>query len=522
MKKILLFLMTICALASMNTAKAQCDLQFNNLVITSTTPPVQLTGKCQYTFDVSFDITTNSGFKYLFFHSWLLANYPNPAIFDCGNSNAQDPGTAVQLGTAIDQAGKSVIDFGFIDLNSLTFPAGTPVDVTSTVATGDQYPNNSGDGVVALNPAVSATVTRSTTNANVLHFEISDLTVIINGTCGLPITVKTDIWGSNSSGSGQPGPSSKIKAQCYICGLGQSFNDPAISLLKLCGTSPFRYDIGLSTSSTTDIHVVYKLYAHDPTLGPNPDPSDPLLFTSGTITLKDVNPYDPAPIVLPSPYCCIDPWAQWDLYVKVTGTEFSNTISTPLISAECATLPVNLTYFTAVRTNSSYVNLKWETAQEENSKGFDVQRKLPNGVWQTVDFVETKAVNGNSGSPLSYEFTDRNNSKGITQYRLRQLDIDGKQAFSLMRSVRGEGQKGKTIIYPNPSGDGKVNIVFENVNSIRNVSLMDASGRTIKQWKAVTNNNIQIDNLAPGFYTVRIVDTETNEQVVEKIIVNKR
>ena len=92
----------------------------------------------------------------------------------------------------------------------------------------------------------------------------------------------------------------------------------------------------------------------------------------------------------------------------------------------------------------------------------------------------------------------------------------------MIRSVRGEGQKSNTIIYPNPSGDGKVNIVFEGANSIRDVSLMDVSGKTLKQWKGVTNNNIQIDNLNSGFYTVRIVNVETGEQVVEKFIVNKR
>jgi len=100
--------------------------------------------------------------------------------------------------------------------------------------------------------------------------------------------------------------------------------------------------------------------------------------------------------------------------------------------------------------------------------------------------------------------------------------IDGKQAYSIIRSVRGEGQKYNTIIYPNPSGDGKVNIVFEGINSIRDVSLMDVSGKTLKQWKGVTNNNIHIENLNAGFYTVRIVDVETGEQVVEKFIVNKR
>jgi hypothetical protein len=40
--------------------------------------------------------------------------------------------------------------------------------------------------------------------------------------------------------------------------------------------------------------------------------------------------------------------------------------------------------------------------------------------------------------------------------------------------------------------------------------------------EGVANNNIQIDNLTAGFYTIRIIDTETGEQTVEKIVVKKR
>jgi len=205
----------------------------------------------------------------------------------------------------------------------------------------------------------------------------------------------------------------------------------------------------------------------------------------------------------------------------VAGREFSKVIRSQLAAAECATLPVNLKSFTAVR-NNTYVNLKWETVQEENSKGFDIQRKLSNGGWKTIGYVGTKAINGNSGSPLSYEFTDLNNSKGITQYRLMQLDINGKQSYSLVRSVRGDGQKSKTIVYPNPSNDGKVNVVFEDKDVSRNVSLTDINGRIINQWKNVLSNTLQIENLIPGFYTLRIVNSETGEQIVEKIVVKNR
>jgi hypothetical protein len=38
-----------------------------------------------------------------------------------GKYTATDPGTSAQLGTAIDEAGKSFNDLGFVGLNELTF-----------------------------------------------------------------------------------------------------------------------------------------------------------------------------------------------------------------------------------------------------------------------------------------------------------------------------------------------------------------------------------------------------------------
>jgi hypothetical protein len=67
-----------------------------------------------------------------------------------------------------------------------------------------------------------------------------------------------------------------------------------------------------------------------------------------------------------------------------------------------------------------------------------------------------------------------------------------------------------------------VSIIFEDVNGARDISVSDVSGRIVKQMKGVTNNNIVIENLNAGFYTVRIVNNETGEQTVEKFVVNKR
>ena len=184
-------------------------------------------------------------------------------------------------------------------------------------------------------------------------------------------------------------------------------------------------------------------------------------------------------------------------------------------------LPVSFRAFTASRSNS-IVALKWTTVTESNNLGFEIQRLIGNGNWQTLSFIASQAAGGNSSSDLTYTYTDLNPTKGISHYRIKQIDIDNRSKLSEIRAVRGDGQKGKTIIYPNPSSDGKVSIIFEDVDGIRDISVTDISGRVIKQMKGITNNNIVVDNLTTGIYTVRIVNNETGEQEVQKFVVNKR
>ena len=191
------------------------------------------------------------------------------------------------------------------------------------------------------------------------------------------------------------------------------------------------------------------------------------------------------------------------------------------LCASQGTLPVAFRAFTASRSNSM-VALKWTTTTESNNLGFEIQRLTDNGSWQTLSFIATQAVGGNSTSDLTYTYTDLNQTKGISQYRIRQIDIDRRSKFSEIRAVRGEGQKSKSIIYPNPSSDGKVTIVFEDVDGIRDVSVSDMSGRVIKQMKGVITNNIVVSNLTAGIYTARIINNETGEQEVQKFVVNKR
>lgn len=196
-----------------------------------------------------------------------------------------------------------------------------------------------------------------------------------------------------------------------------------------------------------------------------------------------------------------------------TATNSNITISTPL--------PVDFKSFTATR-NKSNVLLKWVTSTEKNNSGFAVERSLDNATWQEIAFVPTQATGGNSSTDLSYQYIDLNNSKGVTQYRIKQVDIDSRSKYSEIRSVKGDGQMGNIIVYPNPTADGRINVVFDDANTIREIAVVDMSGRTVKQIRGISNNNVTIENLQPGMYSLRVFVPGTGEQSVQKIVVNKR
>lgn len=185
-----------------------------------------------------------------------------------------------------------------------------------------------------------------------------------------------------------------------------------------------------------------------------------------------------------------------------------------------STLPVSFKSFTAKR-NKQNVVLSWQTATELNNAGFAIERNI-NGNWTEIAFVPSQANGGNSGSELSYSYNDLNNHKGISQYRIRQTDIDAKTSYSVIRSVQGEGAGPKLVIYPNPSVDGRVQLVFEDANSSRHIVISDMSGRIIRQFSNVLNSSMGIDGLNPGLYTARVINQATGESTLQKFVIQQK
>lgn len=450
-------------------------------------------------FDVSFKIQNNGGNKFIFIHSWKANQYPN--YWNCnqtGGSNETKPPKNTTTGPNANTAlANSFLNIAIDNNNAIPVLVSTynpdPTHVTIT-------PVSSISKVVNVDG--SATIT------------LTGVQVTIPGiaNCTDPISVVSDVWSSQAS-AGQV-------VHCVNCNIGQFFNDPLISGIVPC-FDPRRVNFALS-SVQLNTSFYYRIYQDDgdEIFEPGGQDVDVTIGVNPTITTNGSGS------VALTQYSIVQPAAgtpllnYWISIVKVGSPSGVSKLLKPFPGTECAPLPVEFKSFTAVR-NRSNVQLTWVTSSEKNNSGFAVERNI-NGSWQQIAWVPTQALNGNSDAVLVYNYTDLNNLKGISQYRIRQVDIDAKSKYSEIRSVRGEGQIGKTVVYPNPTNNGKVNIMFEEGAGSRDISVADMSGRVVRQIKGISSNNITIENLNPGMYTIRIVSVETGDQVVEKVVVNKR
>ena len=149
-------------------------------------------------------------------------------------------------------------------------------------------------------------------------------------------------------------------------------------------------------------------------------------------------------------------------------------------------LPVELISFTAVA-NGNKVTLEWSTATEVDNYGFEIERSQKSNVksetWEKVGFVEG---HGNSNSPKKYSFTDIPQKGTSFQYRLKQIDSDGKYSYSdaISVDIGLPNQYALNQNYPNP---------FNPTTTI-SYKLPEKSYTTLKIYDALSNEVVSLVN----------------------------
>lgn len=187
-------------------------------------------------------------------------------------------------------------------------------------------------------------------------------------------------------------------------------------------------------------------------------------------------------------------------------------------------LPIKLTSFTGTREGSKNV-LSWETANEQNNKGFELQRGLDGKEFKAIAFVNSKATTGNSSTALNYSYTDLKPANANNYYRLRQVDINGKESFSNVVVIKTiQNTKAEiTTVYPNPAKE-KINIILNTVNAEKvTVKITDLAGRVVSVKNIETligDNNVQFStaNFATGTYMIKVTTANNVEIATQKFV----
>lgn len=180
-------------------------------------------------------------------------------------------------------------------------------------------------------------------------------------------------------------------------------------------------------------------------------------------------------------------------------------------------LPITGLEFYAQRLSPSLVHLQWQTLTEINNKGFYIERKLENETdFSNLDFVESKADQGNSQTVLKYDYKDINSFTGSSYYRIKQEDIDGKNSYSLIRVIYGEQSNQLSLqVWPVPS-KGYVHIQLIGGNRTNEIAILDAQGKVVKSIIADNQIPYRLDGLQPGVYFVVL---KSYNKMVQKIII---
>lgn len=148
------------------------------------------------------------------------------------------------------------------------------------------------------------------------------------------------------------------------------------------------------------------------------------------------------------------------------------------VMAGSVVVPVELVSFAASAVNNT-VDLSWATATETNNFGFEIERKAADGDYTKVAFING---NGTSASSHSYSFRDEGLNVGKYSYRLKQLDFDGKYAYSQAIEVDvvtpAEYSLGQN--YPNPFNPATAISFALKTDAKVSLRLFDALGKEVK------------------------------------------
>jgi hypothetical protein len=171
-------------------------------------------------------------------------------------------------------------------------------------------------------------------------------------------------------------------------------------------------------------------------------------------------------------------------------------------------LPVKLESFEIKKSTDGFAELTWRTSSEYNSSAFQIE-SLNSALhsWHVAGSIKAA---GFSSSPINYKFSVQL-LVGENQFRLKQIDADGKFTYSPIVSMRLSNDNNIKIQYSQTSHE----VIINGAAQPGSVVISDVSGRTVFKGKIAAP--VIFKPALPGIYIFNVI--VSTDRIVKKIMV---
>jgi Secretion system C-terminal sorting domain len=185
------------------------------------------------------------------------------------------------------------------------------------------------------------------------------------------------------------------------------------------------------------------------------------------------------------------------------STSYNGAAGTVILSVS-AVLPVELLNFRA-STKEKTVLLDWETAVEQHTRDFTIERSRDGANFTPLSTMKAK------GSNSMYDYLDTHPFVGVNYYRLRINDVDGKTSYSKITSAIIGDRTFKVKVFPSLVTD--VVTITTDGGDISDFQVINIAGQIMLSKNSRLDSSsgvlsVNLSHLAQGIYLIKAKNTE--------------
>lgn len=202
----------------------------------------------------------------------------------------------------------------------------------------------------------------------------------------------------------------------------------------------------------------------------------------------------------------------------VTITDAIGCTNSETFGKTCGTTDIDLLSFTGQKQGANNL-LKWVTAAEVNNDYFILEHSFDG---TNFSVIGNEDGNGNTNTAKAYSFVHKNVPAGLSYYRLKDADFDGKVTeHGIITLLRGEVPFEIVSINPVPV-TSYMDVEFTtNVEREHTIIVTDITGRVIETQTIEVNkgsnvHRIQTKKYSAGMYFITVENTE--ESITQKVV----